>query len=54
MAENQNIRILYFSRNPLWYSADEKREGAMSKDTEVNWAHVEFVTRGTEAQTQST
>lgn len=49
-AANQNVRMLYFSRNPLWCSADEEGDGAMSKDTDVNWAHVEFVTRGTEAQ----
>lgn len=36
MAANLNIRILYFSRNPLWYSVDEERDGAMGKDTEVN------------------
>lgn len=34
MAAIQNIRILYFSRNPLWYSVDEERDGAVSKDTE--------------------
>lgn len=26
MAANQNIKILYFSRNPLWYSVDEESE----------------------------
>lgn len=35
-AANQNVRMLYFSRNPLWCSADEEGDGAMSKDTDVN------------------
>lgn len=35
-AANQTIRMLYFSGNLLWYSVDEERDGAKSKDTEVD------------------